>query len=131
MHTVTVRQVRGDGVGVEVNAERDGARGAYADGLSAYAAAIGADPHVPLPHGEPLLFAHSRAEFLAAAALLDADATPTLDPSSNYQFQLRGRIRGLRVTVYADPEDACEKGASRMVEQHEWSYAGAPVAVKP
>lgn len=105
-------------------------RADYAAGLRVLADAIERNPDTPLlGSGSPLmLFAHDAAQFAAIAPFVE-DAQPSYDlGTDHYQFQMDGRIRGLQVTVYARPGDVCEKSSTRMVEQHEWTYLGAPVA---
>jgi hypothetical protein len=107
------------------------ARADYAAGLRILADAIEADPNMPLlGTTDHMLFAHNRDEFVTAAALLkDATHHRIESGSLTYKFRLDGRIAGLQVTVFAKPEDACERLATRMVEQTKWAYNGDVVAV--
>lgn len=109
----------------------DSMRAAHVAGLRKIADALEADPTLPLPHhgaaSELLWFMHSPEAVRAARALMAPGATMRMNSTRSYPLEVSGVIDGVRVRVYGDPEEVCEKISSRTVEVYEWAFDGEPV----
>lgn len=102
-------------------------RADYIAGLRKIADALESNPDLRLPwhgsskYGSPLsVFTDTKAEAAAWAFVLDGRAEKNVTENGNYGFQLKGRMRGVHVLVYAKREEVCTRrvvGTREVVEE--------------